>query len=292
MSCHLRYQQVLVRDYWFVYTRGFLTEEAPFSFAYICNSKIAVMASVQRVYNALKDLVNKDQRGFITPSIFNRFAGVAQMNVFNGLFDQQRTAVRMRRQQVDSPRDQNKFVQVLEDLSMLTKKETLTLASGVVDKPSDLGRVISMFTVGNLILGVSNKAQVQIVYNSDDIDLVNLSDISKPTDQNPVALVANQIEVFPNVNTSISSVILRYYKLPQGLVPNTQARSVSQPTFGYSTAVTGVEIYDPALSIDFELPEILFPDLVMEIGSLAGVNLRDSQVVQYSESQITQEAIK
>ena len=66
------------------------------------------MASVQRVYNALKDLVNKDQRGFITPSIFNRFASVAQMNVFNGLFDQQRTAVRMRRQQVDSPRDQNK----------------------------------------------------------------------------------------------------------------------------------------------------------------------------------------
>tara|TARA_R110001592_G_scaffold282688_1_gene550477 strand:+ start:1049 stop:1801 length:753 start_codon:yes stop_codon:yes gene_type:complete len=250
------------------------------------------MASVQRVYNALKDLVNKDQRGFITPAIFNRFASVAQMNVFNGLFDQQRTAVRMRRQQVDSPRDQNKFVQVLEDLSMLTKKETLTLASGVVNKPSDLGRVISMFTVGNLVLGVSNKAQVQIVYNSDDIDLVNLSDISKPTDQNPVALVANQIEVFPNVNTSISSVILRYYKLPQGLVPTTQARSVSQPTFGYSTAVTGVEIYDPALSIDFELPEILFPDLVMEIGSLAGVNLRDSQVVQYSESQITQEAIK
>jgi|TARA_R110000796_G_scaffold16600_4_gene51704 hypothetical protein len=250
------------------------------------------MASVQRVYNALKDLVNKDQRGFITPAIFNRFASVAQMNVFNGLFDQQRTAVRMRRQQVDSPRDQNKFVQVLEDLSMLTKKETLTLASGVVNKPSDLGRVISMFTVGNLVLGVSNKAQVQIVYNSDDIDLVNLSDISKPTDQNPVALVANQIEVFPNVNTSISSVILRYYKLPQGLVPTTQARSVSQPTFGYSTAVSGVEIYDPALSIDFELPEILFPDLVMEIGSLAGVNLRDSQVVQYSESQITQEAIK
>lgn len=250
------------------------------------------MASVQRVYNALKDLVNKDQRGFITPAIFNRFASVAQMNVFNGLFDQQRTAVRMRRQQIDSPRDQNKFVQVLEDLSMLTKKSTLTLASGVVDKPSDLGRVISMFTVGNLILGVSNKAQVQIVYNSDDIDLVNLSDISKPTDQNPVALVANKIEVFPNVNTSISSVILRYYKLPQGLVPTTQARSVSQPTFGYSTAITGVEIYDPALSIDFELPELLFPDLVMEIGSLAGVNLRDSQVVQYTESQVTQESIK
>ena len=98
--------------------------------------------------------------------------------------------------------------------------------------------------------------------------------------------------MFPNVNTSISTVDLRYYKLPQGLVPDTQARSVSQPTFGYTTAVSGVEIYNSATSIDFELPEILFPELVMEIASLAGVNLRDTQVVQYSESQITQESIK
>ena len=44
------------------------------------------MASVERVYKAVKDIANKDQRGFITPSIFNQFAGVAQMNLFNRLF--------------------------------------------------------------------------------------------------------------------------------------------------------------------------------------------------------------
>jgi hypothetical protein len=40
------------------------------------------MASVNRVYSALKDLVNKDQRGFVTPAVFNNFAQVAQMNLF------------------------------------------------------------------------------------------------------------------------------------------------------------------------------------------------------------------
>ena len=45
------------------------------------------MASVNRVYSALKDLVNKDQRGFVTPAVFNSFASVAQMNIFNKLFE-------------------------------------------------------------------------------------------------------------------------------------------------------------------------------------------------------------
>jgi hypothetical protein len=44
------------------------------------------MASVNRVYSALKDLVNKDQRGFVTPAVFNNFAQVAQMNLFNKMF--------------------------------------------------------------------------------------------------------------------------------------------------------------------------------------------------------------
>jgi len=44
------------------------------------------MASVNRVYTALKDLVNKDQKGFVSPAVFNSFAGLAQMNIFNRLF--------------------------------------------------------------------------------------------------------------------------------------------------------------------------------------------------------------
>ena len=59
------------------------------------------MASVQRVYDAVKDVANKDQRGFVTPSIFNQFAGVAQMNVFNRLFDEMTMGTRLRRGQID-----------------------------------------------------------------------------------------------------------------------------------------------------------------------------------------------
>jgi hypothetical protein len=72
--------------------------------------------------------------------------------------------------------------------------------------------------------------------------------------------------------------------VPQGLVPATGAKSVSQPRFGY-TVTAGKEIYSAANSIDFELPEIYFSELVIEVAKMIGVNLRDQDVYAYAASQ-------
>lgn len=247
------------------------------------------MASIQRVYDAVKDVANKDQRGFVTPAIFNQFAGVAQMNVFNRLFDEMSMANRLRRGQIDGARQFARGKKVQEDLSAFVKKATLSLTSGVADKPSDFARAVSMTTVGKKILGVQKQAQVQLVFNEDHIDRILNSDLSAPSDSAPVALIANQIEVFPNVNTSISSVVFRYYKLPQGLVPTTGAKTTASPKYGYTSVVPGVELYSAANSVDFELPEQYFADLVQEILVLVGVNLRDGDVVAYGQSEVTKE---
>jgi len=236
------------------------------------------MASVERVFKSLKDLVNKDQRGFITPSVFNQFAGVAQMNVYNRLFNRMTRSSRMGQRPASSKES-------LEDLSTFTKQATLTLSSGTVAKPADFARAVTINTVTKVILGVSESNLVQIVYNTDHIDRIINSDIMAPSDNAPVALISDTIEVFPNVNTNIESIILRYYKLPQGINPTTQAKTTAQPTFGYTSAVTGVELYSAANSVDFELPEMYFTDLIVEIAELVGVSLRDKDVFSYASSE-------
>lgn len=247
------------------------------------------MASVQRVYEAVKNIANKDQRGFVTPAVFNQFAAVAQMNVFNRLFDDISMGNRLRRAQIDGPRQFSRSKTTQEDLSTFVKKETLSLSSGVASKPSDFARAISLSTIGKKILGVQQQAQVQMVYNEDHIDRILNSDLSVPSDAAPVALIANQIEVFPNTNTSIASVVLRYYKLPEGLNPTTGAKTTASPKYGYTTAVAGVELYSAANSVDFELPEQYFADIVEEILILVGVNLRDRDVVAYAQQEVTKD---
>lgn len=247
------------------------------------------MASVNRVYSTLKGIVNKDQKGFVTPAIFNEFASVAQMNIYNRLFDQFNNALRFRRATLDAGRDLSKDKQVKEDLSVFAKKATLTKSGDVFSKPSDLGRIISMRTAATFSGGSYSGNQVSILYDQDDIDRVLSSDLSKPTSTNPVALVSSDIEIFP---TDISTMVMRYYKLPQGLNPTSGAKSVDQPKFGYSTAVAGVELYSASSSVDFELPEHYFVDLVVEVAQLIGINLRDADVVNYATKEIAEEQVK
>ena len=230
------------------------------------------MASVNRVYSALKDLVNKDQRGFVTPAVFNSFASVAQMNIFNKLFDDAALNKRIRNAQSDAGRDKSRVKQANEDLSYFSKLSTISLTTGVGDKPSDLARVISIITTD------ATAKNVEIVYDEEKIDYILRSTLSAPSTSFPIALVSSDLQVFP---TSIASVKMRYYKQPEGLNVTTGARVAIQPKFGY-TVVAGKEVYSAANSIDFELPEHYFAELVVEIAKLIGVNLRDQDVYAYS----------
>jgi hypothetical protein len=233
------------------------------------------MASVNRVYSTLKDLANKDQRGFITPAVFNNFSGIAQMNIFNNLFESTVLAKRLRNAALDAKQDKGKMKQVEEDLAVFSKSATVSLTVGVGAKPSDLARVISINTTA------SPSVAVPVVYDEVNWENVLRSTLSAPTAAFPAALLTNQIEVAP---TSIASVKLRYYKQPEGLNPSTGARTASQPRFGY-TVVAGKEVYSAANSVDFELPEHYFADIVVEIAKMIGVNLRDADVYNYATSE-------
>jgi hypothetical protein len=242
------------------------------------------MASVNRVYSALKDIANKDQRGFVSPAVFNSLAAVAQMNIYNRLFDEHAKVKRLRNAQLDGARDKSRFKQLNEDLAYFSKTATLSVNSdGVFVKPSDLGRIISASTIGKLLLGQINKTQVQMIYDESIMDNILLSDLSKPSESAPVGMVGQSIEVFP---TSIKKISLRYYKIPEGINPTTSARVASSPKFGY-TSVSGKEIYSGSNSVDFELPEHYFEELVIEIAKLIGINLRDQDVYNYSKAEET-----
>lgn len=241
------------------------------------------MASVNTVYTALKNLANKDQRGFITPAVFNSFAGVAQLNVYNSLFDKLAMGNASRTRQLSGERETTPLKQIREDLARFNKEVTITQTSSsdqTFAKPSDLGRIISAKTFGTFVLGQTTSIPIDLIYDEAKIEYILRSTLSVPTESRPVALVSHLIEVYP---TSIKKIKLRYYKLPESLeVLSPQGRSTNPPTFGYILAGSNVEVYNPATSFDFELPNHYIPELIIEMAKMIGVNLRDSEVYAYA----------
>ena len=243
------------------------------------------MASVNRVYSALKDLVNKDQRGFVTPAVFNNFAQVAQMNIYNDLFGNLDRSKIVRLRNADPKSDKSTTKRIEEDLSVFIKRATIAQANGVFDKPADLARVISATSFGSILMNTSTKVSIPVVYDPIKLDYILRSELSIPTETAPVAAIFDDIEVYP---TTIKKIILTYYKQPQGLNPVTGAKTTTMPRFGY-TVVAGKEIYSAVNSVDFELPEHYFAELVVEIAKLIGVNLRDTDVYAYANQETQQQ---
>lgn len=240
------------------------------------------MASVNTVYTALKNLANKDQRGFITPAVFNSFAGVAQLNVYNSLFDKLALGNAARTRQLAGERETAPLKQIREDLARFNKKVTISQTSSTDQtfaKPADLGRIISAKTFGTFILGQTTSIPIDLIYDEAKIEYILRSTLSVPTETRPVGLVSDVLEVYP---TSIKKIKLRYYKLPESVAAvSPQGRSTNPPTFGYITN-GNIEMYNPTTSFDFELPDQYVPELVIEIAKMVGVNLRDSEVYAYA----------
>ena len=236
--------------------------------------------SVNVVYGTLKNLVNKDQRGFITVDEFNRFAQVAQLRIFNRLFDQLKDGSRLERAGFGQGRDKSKYKQIHEDLAVFAKSDTETKSNGVFKRPDDLSRIISISTAGDALFGQMTRVPVEVCYDEEKIERILGSTLNAPSEAFPVALITGDIEVFPE---SIRKIKIRYYKIPQSFTTAaTPVRDAAPPTFATNP---GTDTYDSDASRDFELPEHYMMDLVVEIADLLGLNLRDPSITAYAQKE-------
>lgn len=261
------------------------------------------MISVIDVYRTLVDYCNKDQKGFVTPEVFNSFASLAQKKIYNSFFSAVATAKGVRLNQTDGSREfsTNKFIK--EDLSRYIKKVRLLsesvgsqygydspsdgpapgndffgiMSSSRFKKPKDLGRIIS----------VSNqyKNLAELVYNDDDINNILRSNLSRPSHNFPVALIGRHIELFPQDATNTGGyygggeeiITLSYYRQPRsgyvmgyGEYASGDVDESSEP--GY---VEKGNAPDPINCRDFDLPEHYKNELVETIAAYIGIRLRD-----------------
>ena len=101
------------------------------------------MISVQSVYDAVKNLANKDQKGFVSPLVFNDFARIAQLNIFNEIFEDLYNGKKLRRMNADGAAHLSMVTRSKSDLSVLRRKEELVKnnTTGVFEKPIDFSFV-------------------------------------------------------------------------------------------------------------------------------------------------------
>lgn len=223
------------------------------------------MVSINSVHNTVMNLANKDQKGFITPAMFTSFARTAQIKIYNKIFEEVFEGKKLRRANVDQGRFLSKVFVDKNDLSEFMAKDTIFRGNGVYKKPDDFRSLIS------LTLRKPDRRAIHIMYDEDKIQHVLSSTLSAPTQEYPVALIGNEVEIFPS--TISQAVDMRYYRYPN---PPQYNEYQALNSFGEQVG------FFSNSSTDFELPSRYEDELVFEIAKMAGVNIKEPVIVNQS----------
>jgi len=236
-------------------------------------------ANIVKVYEAVRELANKDQRGFVTPASFNKFAHQAQLNLFNNMFAEFEQARASSRRGINAKGDKSRTKRVQEDLSFYSHSYTLEKNASAeafrkFDLDHDLARIISISTSGSSLLGNTTRIPIDIVYDEEKIERILISDLNKPTEAEPVALVSDNIEVFPE---SIQKIFVRYYRVPRGRSESGQ--------FSDFVPSLAVDLTDQSGAVHFDMPEHYENELALEIAKMIGLHLRDADMYNFSSKE-------
>jgi hypothetical protein len=225
--------------------------------------------SVNKVYRVVLSILNKEQRGYLTPDQFNRLGRQAQLDLFEkSFYDYNRQLTKRNIQGVNS--EYGDIADNIEEkIDLFAKSATLTLANNAttVSAPADLYRTIQIVKSDRL-------TEIEKVKKS-EYTYLSASNLTAPTDSFPVYYFDNDVfNIFPQ---TIVNPVIDYIRTP------------IEPKWDYSVS-SGQYIFKEvgvgdSTSKDFELHESDETDLVVKILALAGVIIKDPTVVQVAQQQ-------
>jgi len=186
--------------------------------------------NVNTVYTTVLSILNKEQRGYLTPYEFNQLATQVQLEIFEKFFEDYNQYIRMPKTDVEFA---SRMDHIMEEFQVFEKNEKASAANGnVYTQPVDLHRFGSaVFNKG------LNSPSIEIMSNR-EYNSIKLSPLTQPTTNFPVAKYnQDKLTVFPSVvGSDVKNVSFNYIRKPK------------DPRWGYTTGSLGQFIYDPTIA--------------------------------------------
>ena len=211
--------------------------------------------NINTVYQRVSAILNKEQRGYVTPQEFNLFANQAQLNLFEQYFYDINQFGRI-------PGNETEYSDMIE---LLEKKLSIFETVGILTADSGKFQLpINMYQLGAVLY---NNIEVERVTPKEWI-YINQSPLTKPTDTRPIYKTSgtNLIEVKGTLLLT-TGVSAQYVRKPASVL------------WAHET-IFNEPLYDPTNSTNFELDVAEETELVIKILELCGILIKDLSLYQ------------
>ena len=226
------------------------------------------MINVNTVYQTVLLILNKEQRGYMTPDEFNKMGEQVQLEIFEKYFEDLNQLIRS--PQTDS--DYADRVTYLEE--KISEFETVNAAQfvsgGTLTLPNNLHRINTVAYSGIELQSLGRKEFYNIVR----------SPLTAPTETYPVYTQDNgYLRILP---TTIKG----------GVIELAFLRTPVAPKWGFEVNQNlQFYVYKSTESTNFELHASEQTEVILRILAYAGIIIRDPQIVQAASAQVQQQNI-
>jgi hypothetical protein len=255
------------------------------------------MIKVDEVYKTVLLILNKEQRGYLTPEEFNKIGSQVQREIFERYFDDINQQLRAPQPDVDYA---NRVVNLDEKIEPFRTEGDATRVAGPpvhYTLPSDFYRLGSVTFEPEQPLGALPATNFQLptqIQRVDRTDFYHLrkSPLISPTEKHPIYLYeSNKLYIYPeSINTKTDAAVgegkvkVQYLKQPDDVV------------WDYTIGSVGQFVFDPvggagSNSKNFQLNNSERVSVILNILMYTGVVIRDPQIVQAAVGQIQQDLV-
>jgi len=237
--------------------------------------------NVDTVYKTVLLLLNKEQRGYMTPTEFNSVATQVQLEMFEKYFEDLNQQLRVPQADVDYAdriASIDEKIAVFKTFGAAVYDNTTTPSTPYFYLQQNNDPVI-LYKVGAIAYTPAigypvelERLQRNTFYN------IEKSNLTRSTKSFPTYLYENN-KIFVNPKTITNSLEVSYVRKPKDVVWNFTPGTLGQYVFNSTTAVTNP-------SIDFELMISEQTTVILRILLYAGLIIKDPTVIQVAAQQV------
>jgi len=238
--------------------------------------------NVNTVYQTVLMILNKEQRGYMTPTEFNTVATQVQLEIFEKYFDDLNQQLRIPQADTDyADRQENidEKIAIFKTFGDATYTTVGGLSYFTLPVNDNYGEIVSFYRLGNVLY---NDEKIVQRLDRHEFYYANQSRLTKPSTINPAYLYENQ-KLFVKPTSIIDKIKVDYIRKPNNVIWGFTTGTLGQyiynsNEYNQNTQVTG--------SIDFELHESEQTEAVLKVLLYAGIVIRDPQIVQAAAAQV------
>ena len=252
--------------------------------------------NVDTVYKTVLLILNKEQRGYITPDEFNKTATQVQLDIFDQYFEDLNKQLRLPQTDFDYS---DKLTSIDDNISPFKTSGDCVYSTDRFDLPVEdvqdntvlnsgtepsTSTEVSFYKIGSVTYTPTEEenAPVTEIQRLGRTEFYNLqkSDLTTPSVYSPTYLYENeQLIVAPS--TIVAGVSVNFIRKPRNV------------TWGFTIGSLGQYLYNPSptASTQFELNASEQVNVMTRILFYSGVIVRDPTVISVASQQIQQEEI-